>query len=185
MKTFRTGFLLLVLIFSSAVVNEASAFDVQNFTERKAKVSFQKNQKKSFVPAAASSDRLEQQIFDLVNEQRRKNRLRNLIWDDDLSDLARAYSEQMWRENFFDHFDSDGNSVVDRAGKFRIKGYREIGENLFYSEGYSDPTNIAVKGWLKSPTHRKNMLYNSWVYSGIGVYVSRTGKTFVTQVFLR
>lgn len=125
------------------------------------------------------------EIFELVNKERRKKGLGNLYWDDDLSRLARNYSKKMARSNFFSHYDSDGESVIDRAAKSRISGWKKIGENLFYCEGMDDYNSVAVKGWMRSPSHRQNMLDRSWTDSGIGIARSRDGKVYVTQVFIK
>ena len=124
-------------------------------------------------------------IFDLVNAERRKKRLDQLVWDDDLAKLARNYSRKMARENFFDHYDSNGSNVIDRASSARIKGWRKIGENLFYCEGIENFSSFAVRGWLKSPSHRKNMLDRDWTDTGIGAARARDGRIYVTQVFIK
>lgn len=130
-------------------------------------------------------DDAEYDIFNLVNQERRRKRLDDLEWNDDLARLARDYSRKMARENFFDHYDSDGESVIDRAKSARLKDWSKIGENLFYCEGFSNYANIAVKGWLKSSSHRRNMLDREWMETGIGIAKSRGGKIYVTQVFIK
>lgn len=127
----------------------------------------------------------EYEIFNLVNNERRKKRLADLYWDDELARIARKYSQQMARQHFFSHYDSDGKSVIDRANSAKIKGWSKIGENLFYCEGVDDFDNLAVKGWMKSPGHRQNILDNAWTSTGIGIALSNDGKIFVTQIFLR
>ncbi len=125
------------------------------------------------------------EIYELINNRRNKSRLQPLNWDDDVAEVARRYSEEMARGNFFSHYDKRGRSVVDRANSFGLKGWSSIGENLFFCEGYDVFSNLAVKGWLNSPTHRKNMLNPEWTTTGIGIAADRSGKIYVTQVFLR
>ncbi len=125
----------------------------------------------------------ERNIFILVNYQRKKRKLGKLRWSNELGKMARDYSRRMAEEDFFDHYDSDGKSVVDRAKSSEIKGWTKIGENLFFSEGYISPSTLAVTGWLDSPTHRINMLDKEWTHTGIGIYEKKR-KTYVTQVFI-
>lgn len=125
------------------------------------------------------------EIYELVNNRRYKNRLQQLEWDNDVAEMARRYSENMARENFFSHYDKRGRSVVDRAESFGIRGWTEIGENLFFSEGYNDFSNLAVNGWLKSSSHKQNMLNPQWTTTGIGIASDRSGKIYITQIFLR
>ncbi len=126
----------------------------------------------------------EYRIFKLVNTERHKRRLNDLVWDDNLARMARDYSKKMAREIFFDHADFDGKTVVDRAEDSRIKNWSKIGENLFYYEANYDFDNLAVRGWMRSPTHRENILDETWTATGIGIAESRDGRIYITQVFL-
>lgn len=137
----------------------------------------------AFAPAsgAAQSDD-EYEIFRLINNERSRSRLGPLEWDDELAHIARRYSRQMAREGFFSHHDRDGRSVVERAEKAR---WSSIGENLFMCEGLQDFTTFSVRGWMKSPSHRKNILTREWTDTGIGVYRTRDDRVYVTQVFVR
>ncbi|HEY0426429.1 MAG TPA: CAP domain-containing protein [Pyrinomonadaceae bacterium] len=126
----------------------------------------------------------ENEIFTLVNQERRKKRLGNLSWDDRLARVARKYSQQMAKGNFFGHFDKNGNGVEERAEADKIK-WKKIGENLFFCQGIDDFDAAAVIGWMKSPGHRENILDKDWTTTGIGVAESRDGKIYVTQVFVK
>ncbi|HEX8734690.1 MAG TPA: CAP domain-containing protein [Pyrinomonadaceae bacterium] len=133
---------------------------------------------------SANADADEREIFDLINQERSKKGLGELNWDADLSRLARAYSQKMARENFFSHYDGVGKAVDDRAKEMRIKGWSKIGENLFFCEGYDNPNALAVRGWMKSPSHRDNILDPDYTDSGIGIAVATSGRIYVTQVFI-
>lgn len=127
----------------------------------------------------------EQQIHYLVNNERRKKGLSDLYWDEDLARLARNYSKKMARESFFSHFDNDGNSVVERAKDSDIRGWNKIGENLFFCEGYDSFDALAVRGWMNSAEHRRNILDRQFTTTGIGVAQTRDGRIYITQVFIR
>jgi uncharacterized protein YkwD len=122
-------------------------------------------------------------VFNLVNRERSKVRLGNLVWDDRLAKLARNYSRQMAREGFFDHFDGEGRTVTDRALAARIEDWSSIGENLFMCEEHPYFASTALRGWLKSRTHRTNMLDRTWTSTGVGIATARDGSIFITQVF--
>lgn len=123
----------------------------------------------------------EVEIFELVNRERIKARLRPLEWDDRASDVARNYSRQMAREGFFGHYDRQGLTVIERASKLK---WSKIGENLFMGEQIPKFEAFAVKGWMRSTTHRFNILDREWYTTGIGVHHSNNGLIYVTQVFL-
>ena len=125
------------------------------------------------------------QIHYLVNNERRRKGLGNLNWDDDLARLARNYSRQMARESFFSHFDRNGDSVVERAEKSNVRGWSRIGENLFFCEGYDNFDSLAVRGWMNSSEHRRNILDRQFNTTGIGVAATRDGRIYITQVFTK
>jgi uncharacterized protein YkwD len=134
------------------------------------------------IPSLAQS-RSEAEIFDLINRERLRARLGGLAWDDRLAQLARDYSRQMARQGFFDHYDPAGRTVTDRALSARISNWSSIGENLFFCEEHPYFTTTAVRGWMKSRTHRTNILDRDWTTTGIGIATARDGSIFVTQVF--
>jgi uncharacterized protein YkwD len=125
----------------------------------------------------------ESEVFDLVNRERSRAHQGELIWDDQLARLARDYSRRMAREGFFDHYDPEGKTVIDRAA--RLKKWSTIGENLFVCDDHPFFATTAVRGWMKSPTHRTNMLDRSWTATGIGIATGRDGSIFITEVFTR
>lgn len=127
----------------------------------------------------------ENEIYNLINIERRKKGLSELDWDARLTQLARSYSKKMAKESFFSHYDRDGNSVVERALNSNVKGWSKIGENLFYSEGYGDFDSLAVRGWMNSPDHRRNILDRQFTTTGIGIAQSRDGRIYITQVFIK
>jgi uncharacterized protein YkwD len=165
-------------LFVLSVAVSASVFASEISAQRRVYAS------SATVRVSASPDSSEREIFDLINEERSKKGLGELAWDANLSRLARAYSEKMARENFFSHYDKNGEAVDDRAKSMRIKDWRKIGENLFYCEGYDNPNLMAVRGWMKSPTHRDNILDRDYNVSGIGIAESQNGRIYITQVFL-
>lgn len=125
----------------------------------------------------------EREIHKLINKQRRKKGLDDLQWSGDLERLARNYSQKMADGKFFSHYDRNGDSIVQRAGKMRIKGWRKIGENLFYSQPYKKLNELAVEKWMQSPSHRENILDRNYNTTGIGIAQARDGSIYITQVF--
>ena len=124
-------------------------------------------------------------IFNLINAERRKRRLSELIWSEELSRIAQNYSKSMARGNFFSHFDRSGADVGSRVRAARISGWRKAGENLFYCEGIEDFQNFAVKNWMKSAGHRRNILDKDWTQTGIGIALDKSKRIFITQIFIQ
>jgi len=48
---------------------------------------------------------------------------------------------------------------------------RSFSENVAYNSGCGDPIETAVRGWINSPGHRKNMLATNDL-CGIAVHLS-------------
>lgn len=104
-----------------------------------------------------------------------------LQWSCDLEKAAAAHSLDMKTNNFFSHQGSDGLQVANRI---EAVGYpwQAVGENI--AAGYLSAES-AVKGWLKSSGHCKNLM--NPVYSEFGSAVEFTQKaefsSYWTQVF--
>jgi uncharacterized protein YkwD len=135
----------------------------------------------AFALSTFSQTHDESEVFNLVNRERSRVHLDELSWDERLAKVARDYSRRMAREGFFDHYDPNGKTVLDRAA--RVSGWSRIGENLFVCDEQPSYTTVAIRGWLKSPTHRTNMLDRTWTATGIGIATARDGSIFITQVF--
>lgn len=128
-----------------------------------------------------SDDKIEREILQLVNNQRRKQNRPELRWDEDLARVALDYSRNMAAYGFFDHYDREGNTVIQRAAK--VRGWRTIGENLFYSEPVDHISTFALSGWMASATHRANILESGWTSTGIGIARTRDGEIYITEIF--
>lgn len=139
----------------------------------------------TFVLATPAQSRRETEVFELVNQQRIKAGLNALAWDDRVGSIARDFSRQMARENFFDHYDPAGNDVMDRADRAKLTGWVKIGENLYACSATPNFANKAVVGWMNSETHRVNILDREWTSTGIGIATARDGSIYITQVFTR
>lgn len=127
--------------------------------------------------------RIEKAVFDLMNAERASKGLSGLKWSDDIASAARLHSVNMASQNFFSHKGKDGSMVDDRADRFGI-GWNAIGENIAFLRGYSDPEKKALKTWLDSPPHRRNILSPQWQESAIGVALADDGSYYFTQVFI-
>lgn len=132
-----------------------------------------------------AQSRGESEVYDLVNRERSRAHLGGLEWDDELAQIARDYSRRMAREGFFGHYDPNGKTVIDRAFAARLRHWSTIGENLFVCEEHTYFATTAIHGWMKSTTHRTNMLDRSWTATGVGIATASDGSILITQVFTR
>ncbi|MBD0324795.1 MAG: CAP domain-containing protein [Pyrinomonadaceae bacterium] len=132
--------------------------------------------------AAATSD--ERRAFDLVNAERRARGERPLAWDAELMQMARRHSQNMARQNFFNHKGPDGQGLRERSRASGISGFRALAENLAYNKGFDDVASCAVVGWMQSAGHRDNILNAEFTRSGIGIARAADGRVYITQVFI-
>jgi uncharacterized protein YkwD len=134
------------------------------------------------VSVAATSD--ERRAFELINAERQRRGLRPLVLDGALTRIARYHSETMARDGVLDHVDRDGLDLSGRAAAFGLHGWRALGENIAYNQGFDDPTAFAVERWMISEKHRENILNSQFTHAGIGIARAADGRIFFTQVFM-
>ena len=110
-----------------------------------------------------------------------------------MASIARAHSDDMTNRNYFSHDTPEGMDPTDRlhrAGLNCRKGYRYgIAENIAIetSLGNMEQTAAeAVKGWMNSPGHRRNLLSREYSTTGVGAsFGTWQGyeSVYLTQVF--
>lgn len=134
--------------------------------------------------AFAGAASLERRAFDLVNSERRARGESPLQWDASLSQLARQHSLDMARSGNFNHRGLDGRDMAERARAAGIRGWRVLGENIAFNQGFNDPSAFAVERWMGSSKHRANILNGQFTRTGIGVARAADGSIYFTQVFM-
>jgi uncharacterized protein YkwD len=86
-----------------------------------------------------------------------------------LGTAARAHSQDMACNRFFDHTGSDGSSFAARITRAGYS-YSAAAENI--AAGYGDPASV-VAGWMGSQGHKDNMLNPIYTQVGVGyIYVA-------------
>jgi len=121
----------------------------------------------------------EQQVLDLTNAARAKEKLPALKADPLLCKAARAHSANMAKQKKLAHEldGKDGGKRIDATGY----DWAVWGENVGSSE------ELAVKevfdGWMASKDHRVNILKDKFKEIGIGLAKDEKGEWYYTQVF--
>jgi uncharacterized protein YkwD len=129
----------------------------------------------------------EKQFVALINKERKKRGLSQLVWDNDLMQVARRYSTAMRDGGFFGHISPQNESPQDRYLAYLSKVGREpvyhcIGENLFACN--VKDVNFGHAQLMASPSHKDNIVYRRFDKVGVGIATDRTGYFWVTQLFL-
>jgi len=121
---------------------------------------------------------LEDQMLQLVNEERAKAGLRPLVKDAELQAVARSHSEDMFARGYFSHITPEGKSPFDRMKDAHID-FLQAGENLALA-----PTlDIAHTGLMNSPGHRANILNPGFGRVGIGIIDGGMHGLMISQEF--
>lgn len=120
----------------------------------------------------------ESEMFGIVNEERVKRGINELILRDELVPIARAHAQDMWHRAYFGHYSPEGEDVGKRLENAKVN-YMVAGENL----ALAPTVQTAHTGLMNSEGHRKNILDPEFKRIGIGVVDNGVyGKMFV-QIF--
>jgi uncharacterized protein YkwD len=113
---------------------------------------------------------LEGSVVARMNAVRRSHGLRALRMSRRLRTAAIFHSKDMGRRGYFEHDSLTGTSFWRRIERFypsRGFSFWTVGENLLWGSDTYDAT-FAVREWMESPPHRKNILSRGWREVGIG-----------------
>ena len=127
---------------------------------------------------------VERRVFELVNLERTTRGLRQLSLVRPLILASREHSANMVRYDFFDHRDHTGRDIRRRTELAGYSNEHRVAENLFRTSGRSDIAETAVRMWMRSAGHRKNILDPRLTLTGIGVHAAADGDIFITQLFI-
>ncbi len=106
----------------------------------------------------------EQQMLNLLNDERAKNGERALPTDPKLTAMARSYAQEMVTYGFFDHSSPVSGDFRTRIDKADIKGWTLAGENLAGAAS----VEYAFQLLMESESHRDNILEPRYTHVGIG-----------------
>lgn len=116
----------------------------------------------------------EQEMLRLVNAERKKQGMEELVWEEDLAKACRYHAYDLGTQDYFEHASHDriNGELVEVGGTFtRIR--------KFYNRTFVNSENIAAGNesaqatytqWYTSPGHYKNMFNESSRKVGIGIY---------------
>jgi uncharacterized protein YkwD len=112
---------------------------------------------------------LETSVLQQLNAIRAQHGLVPLKLSAKLSQVANDHSVQMGQDGYFAHEDATGAAFwkrIERAYPSSGWKYWAVGENLLWSSPDVDGPG-ALKLWMASPEHRKNILTAKWREIGI------------------
>lgn len=135
----------------------------------------------------ASRQPILHELLSYTNIKRCNYGLGELSFNAELSKAAQHHADCMASNGYLSHWSAvDGSDPAQRVTWLTNYRYARLGENIFWKRG--SPTNnnpkAAVQGWMKSPSHRKNILNQEFTEIGLG-YSSNGENHYYVQVFGR
>ncbi|HBS58442.1 MAG TPA: hypothetical protein DEA44_04165 [Firmicutes bacterium] len=136
------------------------------------------NQQNTGSTAKSSMTAEEKQLVDLINSERTKQGLTTLKSNNNVANVARAHSQDMLANNYFDHYNLQGSSPFTRLKNAGIT-YRTAGENIAINVSVPN-THTA---FMNSAGHRANILSSDYTQVGVGI-VHSGSRIWVTENFI-
>ena len=112
--------------------------------------------------------------LELINKERRKYGLDDLIMDEDLFNSANIRAAEIVLYMNKTHYRPNGKAYNTISSKVK-------GENTGYIYGYNDVEYYITKSWMNSESHRKNILDKKFKTIGIGCFKYNDTYYFVQQ----
>lgn len=130
------------------------------------------------VPSISISEQ-EQQMLQLINEERVKAGLKSLQMDSKVVGIARLKSQDMIDKNYFDHTSPTYGDPFTMMKNMGVTfGY--AGENLAGNQ----TVERAHEALMNSPGHRANILNPNYTHVGIGIVDGGNYGKMFTQLFI-
>ena len=123
------------------------------------------------------------QAIGAINRIRAERGMPSLGENSTLTKIARGHSEDMARRGYFSHTSPDGRRARDRLAARGVT-YRTVAENIQKNRGHDNPVSVAIESWMRSKSHRQNILTAAFRETGLGVAVDESGMFYFTQLFL-
>jgi uncharacterized protein YkwD len=129
----------------------------------------------------------EEAILTYTNNERLRVGLPVLSLSPALSFIARGHTRNMCSNNRFQHESDEFPAGWRRFGeRLEAAGVGSGSENIAFRSivGNHDAWAEAVlKGWMRSPRHKNNILNPGYRYLGVGVEACKNEMGYATQVF--
>lgn len=137
-------------------------------------------QKVNIPSLSVATTSVEDQVVQLVNQERARYGLNPLKSNWELARVARYKSQDMIDRKYFDHNSPTYGTPFQMMKSFGIS-YRSAGENI--AAGQSTPNEV-VQAWMNSEGHRKNILSSTFTEIGVGYVKGVSYGHYWTQMFI-
>jgi uncharacterized protein YkwD len=130
---------------------------------------------------AEANPAFETDILELINAARADNDLPPLTLQPQLTNAARALTNDMACNDFASNTGSDGSDWYDRIAA-QGYSYSDAAENIYY--GFGGVPGLAFNFWMDSEVSSDNILDPDFTQIGVAIALNpQTGATYYTVVF--
>ncbi|MEK3729881.1 MULTISPECIES: CAP and S-layer homology domain-containing protein [unclassified Lysinibacillus] len=134
---------------------------------------------KQYIPTKNLSTEWSKKVIELINVERKKNKLETVVYDPELTQIAIIKAQDMVNRHYFEHVSPFYGAPWDLATLFDYD-YTSFGENI--ARNIKTP-EIAVKAWMASPSHRENILKEHYTNTGVAIAQDIKGNYYWVQMF--
>ena len=121
----------------------------------------------------------ENELLNLINNEREKNNLQPLKIDEELQNVARLKAQDLVENNYFSHISPVYGTPFEMLKNNQIS-YKTASENIAGNPSVSE----ALKSFLNSDSHKQNILSNDYNYTGLAVVDSIAYGKIIVQLFI-
>lgn len=121
-------------------------------------------------------------LLSLTNEERKKQGLPELSYNESLAQAAVGKAQHMFEQGYWAHYAPDGTTpwsfILSSGYQYEVAG-ENLAKNFYFSDG-------VVKAWMESPKHRENILRGDYQEVGFAVVngvLNGEETTLVVQMF--
>lgn len=133
------------------------------------------------LPGINDVNSIENQVIQLVNQERTARGISPLRANLQLSKVASHKSQDMIDNSYFSHTSPIYGSPFNMMESFGIS-FIAAGENI--ALGQRSPKEV-MNSWMNSPGHRANILSEAFTEIGVGYAKGANGRNYWTQMFIK
>ncbi len=127
----------------------------------------------------SESTKEQQELFELINNYRRENRRRILVYDEKLNKIAQLKAQDMVKNNYFGHNSRAYGTPFNMLKQMGVI-FKSASENIVYSNNI----NAAHEKTVGNLTQRVNILNERYSRAGIGVFDSKSYGKIIVEIFI-
>lgn len=121
----------------------------------------------------------ENTVLNAINVQRDNNKIKKLIMDNKLTEIAKVKAQDIIDNNYFSHNSEKLGTPLEMLNKYDVK-YMTVGENIAKSNDIQELVTLVTT----SESYKQNSLSNDYNYTGIAILPIDEYEYIYVQLFV-